>query len=160
MSDIDIMVSLRKSHEASVLDLKENSGLGSVRELGILDGNEGERPVLKYAPQDMPTITVLQLAKSLRELPNVSRCQPIARASVPLIKTTDTDTGFTFDIVLANQERVEALGADTASDAARVQQTAKRFPLFSPLVHFIQLLLHQHDLGELYSGGMNSFVSM
>jgi hypothetical protein len=120
------------------------------------DGSGDQWPQARSA-QDTLVRSVLQLAKALRELPNISNCKAVATASVPVIKATDAATGFTVDIVLMNQARVKNLATGVTGVAARVREAAADIALFTPIVHFVQLLLHHHKLGELYGGGMNSF---
>ncbi len=71
---------------------------------------------------------------------------------------SDDEVGdFTMDIVLVEPSRFQEIKIDVSSVSARLRAASENYPLLTPLVHFLRLLLHQHQLDELYGGGVNSF---
>ena len=144
LSDVDVMITLTT--------INDNNSFSDISPVN----KEIELPQ-KACRRDVLVRRVLQLAHAVKSLPDISSCKAIAGANVPVIKLTDSSDGFTLDIVLVDPHRFKSLSASAGNVAHKIQKVSSEEILFTPIVHFVQLLLHQHRLDKLYSGGMNSF---
>ncbi|KAK9822646.1 hypothetical protein WJX81_003349 [Elliptochloris bilobata] len=90
------------------------------------------------------------LANSLVRRSMATNIQIIAKAKVPIIKFTEVESGFNFDVSLDVANGPEA--------AEIVSKLMIALPPMKPLVLVLKMFLQQRQLNEVYSGGIGSYA--
>ncbi|KAJ1960955.1 hypothetical protein GGI12_003516 [Dipsacomyces acuminosporus] len=92
------------------------------------------------------------LAKALKNAGFCTRCEVIAKARVPIIKTHESITGIAVDI---------SINADSGLGSANVQKSFSNhvYPYsLRAIVLVIKQFLSQRSMNEVYTGGMGSYA--
>ncbi|KAJ1950016.1 hypothetical protein FBU59_000877 [Linderina macrospora] len=110
------------------------------------------RVASRYATRDSVRRFLYTLAHELKRTGFASKCEVIANARVPIIKTHENVTGYAVDI---------SVNADSGLGSARVQKSFSEHVYPKSLrgvVLVIKQFLSQRGMNEVYTGGLGSYA--
>ncbi len=96
-----------------------------------------------------PNLPLTTLEKVLRISGIASDIKVLSRATVPIVKFTDADTGLRIDI---------SFNMENSIDAARlIVRYLETYPCLRLLVFVLKQFLFQRELNEVWTGGLSSY---
>lgn len=122
------------------------AAFGSTRTELYLPMSDMDLVVLGHTAGNDP---LAKLASALRASGIAKSVNLIGSARVPIVKLVDRQTDTCVDICINKQTGV--------SSSLLLHQFLESMPALRPLVLILKFFLHQHGLGEVYTGGIGSY---